>query len=374
MVDDYKMEKQESSQQEMIKAFVDEHLASSIVRELYGFRVRKVKELNGYDDRNFHVELDNGCENSYVNDICSSGYTLKVINKTDSQDTGFIDAMDCVLFNCHQKGLHVPVPVRNKSGNLWSLKLIPDKSNNLNAHVVRLLTYLPGITVCQVPYTPSILFQWGKLLAQFHISLKDFSHNAIKERKILWSLLCVPKILEVLPCIDNKERRCLVNDVVKLFKKDVLDCLEDLPTGIIHGDFNEQNILVRKIEEDYEVYGILDFGDLHVAPVIFDVSNMLTYTMLDCKTMDTNEACGHALAGYVSVLPISDRERKILRICILARLCQSLVLGAYTYSLDPSNKYALTSARTGWNVLQKLWNTTEQQLHDTWQSITEKYN
>lgn len=65
----------------------------------------------------------------------------------------------------------------------------------------------------------------------------------------------------------------------------------------------------------------------------------------------------------------------IFQTCISARLCQSLVMGAYTYSLDPGNSYLLTTASRGWTVLNKLWNeTTDEQLENIWRNVFKQYS
>lgn len=45
----------------------------------------------------------------------------------------------------------------------------------------------------------------------------------------------------------------------------------------------------------------------------------------------------------------------IFQTMVASRLCQSLVMGAYTYSLDPGNEYLLTTAKTGWGLLERVW-------------------
>ena len=79
------------------------------------------------------------------------------------------------------------------------------------------------------------------------------------------------------------------------------------------------------------------------------------------------------LAGYTSVLALPEVERALLRVCVAGRLVQSLVLGAYSYSLDPTNDYLLTTARRGWCVLHALWDTPPDTLHVLWADIGKSY-
>ena len=60
--------------------------AMQLVESLYGFTVLDVRQLDGYDDRNFYVgvSLENH-SNPHVERICQHGYVLKVTNSIDSQ-------------------------------------------------------------------------------------------------------------------------------------------------------------------------------------------------------------------------------------------------------------------------------------------------
>lgn len=57
----------------------------------------------------------------------------------------------------------------------------------------------------------------------------------------------------------------------------------------------------------------------------------------------------------------------------MARLCQSLVLGTYTHSLDPKNDYLLLTQKSGWKILEELWNKKDQEVLDLWTSKSDEY-
>lgn len=60
--------------------------------------------------------------------------------------------------------------------------------------------------------------------------------------------------------------------------------------------------------------------------------------------------------------------------CIAARLCQSLVLGAHAATLDPTNKYILTTSENGWDLLEKLWSSPEVDLLKRWKNTAQNFN
>ena len=63
-----------------------------------------------------------------------------------------------------------------------------------------------------------------------------------------------------------------------------------------------------------EVVGLIDMGDIHSAPYIFEVGMAAMYMGLECKTMNQLDAPAHMLAGYLSSRNITDKEFSILKV------------------------------------------------------------
>lgn len=152
--------------------------------------------------------------------------------------------------------------------------------------------------------------------------------------------------------------------------------------GVIHGDYNEQNIVVKpteatkdlpESERDYCVAGVIDFGDMNESYYIFEVAIAIMYMMVESKVVDPMLAGGHLLAGYLLQRSLNVTEWEVLKTCVAARYCQSLVMGAYTYSLDPGNEYLLVTAANGWPQLERLWNTPTEQLYASWREVIASY-
>lgn len=49
-----------------------------------------------------------------------------------------------------------------------------------------------------------------------------------------------------------------------------------------------------------------------------------------------------------------------------ARLCQSLILGAYSIEMDPKNEYILVTSKPGWIMLEEIWKTPKEKLFLKW--------
>lgn len=155
-----------------------------------------------------------------------------------------------------------------------------------------------------------------------------------------------------------------------------------ISAGVIHGDFNEQNIIVqaRPGQEDvpddqkqYEIHGVIDFGDAQYTYHVFEVAIAIMYMMIESHVIDPLLVGGHVLAGYLKERELNESEWKALKVCIAGRFAQSLTMGEYTYSQDPGNEYLLVTAKNGWKRLRELWNTPEDHLYAGWKDIIESY-
>jgi hydroxylysine kinase len=124
-------------------------------------------------------------------------------------------------------------------------------------------------------------------------------------------LAAVPKLDEFVNVVDES-RRGMVEDVIDKFKQKVLTKLDEFPQQMIHGDFNEQNILVNKDSNgEYKIAGILDFGDTQHSCLLFELSIALTYIMLITGEIETG---GYFLAGYKMNRLIPENEMNVLKV------------------------------------------------------------
>lgn len=208
--------------------------------------------------------------------------------------------------------------------------------------------------------------------------MANFTNPTIRNKTLSnWSLQNVPQILPYLHVIPSEERRDFIIKFVAQFEQEVLAKKDQLVHSIIHNDLNEQNILVQKqLEHGTEVahvYGIIDFGDVEYAPVLFDLGILVAYIMLICECVDpVLVAPNLVLRGYTQTITnnarfmLSRQDIGRIFICAKARLCQSLTLGAYTHSLYPDNDYLLATAKQGWKLLQRLATVDSDDLVENW--------
>ncbi|KAM7351750.1 hydroxylysine kinase isoform 1-T3 [Cochliomyia hominivorax] len=346
---------------------VDNEIVESLLRRLYGITIGDIKELISYDDRNYLVKEDPNIKNPLIISHWPHGYVLKILNSLDSKKIEFVDAQNQLMLYLSKQHIQCPKPIANVNGKYYSVESINGKE-----HVVRLLEFIPGKMFHEVPITNYLLYQSGEYLAKIVKALKNFQHEAYNTHKSTWQLQSVPSLNEFLYVLQDHSRKEIIEEVIHSFETKVLSQLNTFETQIIHGDFNEQNIIVEPAGEgnNYKVKGIIDFGDTSKSPVLFEVGIALTYMMLQAKSLESG---GIFLAGFESIYPLTSDIKQYLKHCVAARLAQSLVMGAYTHSLHPSNEYVLVTQEEGWKLIEQLWRHEFESIDDLWRTAADKY-
>lgn len=172
--------------------------------------------------------------------------------------------------------------------------------------------------------------------------------------------------------LKDHSRKEIVEEIIHSFETHVLSQLSNFEMQIIHGDFNEQNIIVEPSDcaTNYKVKAVIDFGDTNKSPVLFEVGIALTYMLLQAKNLESG---GSFLAGFESVYPLPSETKSLLKYCVSARLAQSLVMGSYTHSLHPSNEYVLVTQEEGWKLIEELWRNQFETIDELWRTAADKY-
>lgn len=337
--------------------------AIHIAETLYGLKGITGRELNGYDDKNFHIQFQQLPEvnNPYIQKW-PHGYVLKVMNSHDSKNTDLVEAQNLLIIYVGQSGITTPQPQRNVNGEYYSVETFNKSLHNV--HIVRLLTYEDGTLLKDVPCSDKLFYNVGKYIANLDLTLQGFKKEIYNSQVSIWMLKNAPCILEFLYVFSDDKKVSMVNKIIREFKEQVLSVADNLKSGIIHGDFNEQNILCNKdINGEWYVCAVLDFGDAHYSAYVFELAITMCYMLIQSNNLETG---AQVLAGYYSINPLSSEELLLLKLCICTRLCQSLVLGAYTYHQDPKNDYVMYTQEKGWTLLNQLNEISQDELCKIW--------
>ncbi|XP_064641873.1 hydroxylysine kinase-like [Lineus longissimus] len=370
---------------ECIRSSISETQARDLAKRLYGLTVTSIRQFNGYHDRNFYLTVDQDCSNPHIDEVLPHGYVLKIINTLDSKTPEHLDAQSSLLRHIHAKMPGCcPLPVKNVDGNFSSLETILQGGQNGTGtqHIVRLLCFIPGVVFHQMPQPDyDIYYDAGQFLGRLDIAIKDFSSPAFEARFNCWSMYWVPNLKRCTYAVRDPKRRALAAEVIEEFVAQVIPNYNKLQKGTIHGDFNEQNVLVTPkdgmdnadptTETKYKHIGIIDFGENANACYVFEIGLSMMYLSTCSRKLDFIEAGGHLLAGYLTHMTLSDLEFDLLRTVVAARYAQSLVLGEYFYSLE-KNEYCLSTSSAGWLQLEKLWETPKEKVMEIWSMIIEQ--
>jgi len=211
----------------------------------------------------------------------------------------------------------------------------------------RVFEFVPGIPWGEAdPATPQRRAQVGRCVARIAYALAPVAHGASR-RTHQWDLTAVTaqrdKISLVAP-----ERRHLVDQALALYVASARPYLDALPHSVIHGDLNDENVLVS----GDRVSGLLDFGDCLYNPTVCDLAIALTYLVFD--EPDPLEAAAEIVAAYHGIRPLSVPEVEMLFPLIVGRLANSVLIAAARRRIDPDRTSWFVTEPRAWRALERL--------------------
>ncbi|XP_024135123.1 hydroxylysine kinase [Oryzias melastigma] len=334
-----------------------ESQVSEMLQRLYQLTSSEIRSLPSYDDQNFYVAAVEGGE-----------YVFKIMNSEDSKNPAIIEVQTYAMSFLCQNGLPAQTALPTVSGQEISLEEM-DCGFGLQKYLVRLLTYLPGVTISKVPLLPNLLYETGKMAATMDTVLQKMEHpniGILQREGFIWSLSNVPLLEAYIGPLDGDPLQELVKSIIHHYKTSVEPKRPHFRTCINHGDFNDLNVLVQANENgDYKISGILDFGDMNYGYYIHELAITIMYMMTEHP--DPVQVGGPVLAGWESVIPLNEVEKECLYLLVMSRFCQSLVLARYSVTLHPENaEYLMITSRKGVDILKKLWKLGKEEVEKVW--------
>ncbi|XP_053695338.1 hydroxylysine kinase [Sabethes cyaneus] len=351
-----------------IRPIVTDEDVRKLAERLYGIIILEMCELNSYDDKNYLIQADRLIKNPILKTVSTNGYVLKIANSLDSREELFFDGQTQVMQRLRDRGISCPTPVPNIFGKYHSVETLGESK-----HVVRLLEYLPGKVFHGVPHPDRLFYQAGMFIARIDSALKGITHEGILERQSVWMLDNFLQLEKFLYVIKDEQHKDIIEQVLVAYQKQFVVNQDQFERAVIYGDFNEHNIIVSRKDgnaKDYDIAGIIDFGDVCHSYYVFELAIAMTYMMLESNDLDTG---GLVMAGYSMLRMIPPHEKAVLKMAIAARLCQSLVLGLYTSTVDEQNKYILSSQARGWSLLEALWAEKDKDILERWEKVSEQF-
>lgn len=283
----------------------------SAIRSVSFYEKKKKKKIFFRQLNNLYKYLSffRNIKNPIIPNAWPHGYVLKVVNSLDTKKVKFFDGQTQLLLFLRQQGIECPKPVMNIFGKYHSIEKIGEGN-----HLIRLLEFVPGKVFNQVLKTNHLYYQVGEFTAKIDLALKRFTHDAYQSHRSLWMLESLPQLSKFLYAVGDTKRQTLVQEVMNEFNEHVLSHIDEFGKGVIHGDFNESNIVVTKPTPDsdeFRVTGVIDFGDTCYSLYVFELAITIAYMLLQSSELAT---AGYVIAGYQEIRIIPENERKVLKV------------------------------------------------------------
>nr|XP_046246629.1 hydroxylysine kinase-like [Scatophagus argus] len=339
--------------------------ATELTRQLYGVTVTEISTLPSYVDQNFLMVDEEGGK-----------YVMKIMNSEESKNSTLLEVQTHAMSFLRKHGIPVQRSIPTLKGEVMSMEEI-DCGHGVQTYCVRLMTYVPGKTLAESPVTTQDLYHVGKLAATLDKTLQQLESlhlDVLEKDDECWSLSNIPLLVDYLSVMDGDPLQEVIQAVIESYNSHVQPKISSFKKGIIHGDLNDLNIIVTPVDSGrHEVSAILDFSLLMTDCYVFELATAIAYLMLE--NPNPLDVGGALLAGWESIMVLSDDERDSLFLLVLGRLCQSLVYGRYNVKIYPDNeKYLLTTAKSGTRLLTKLWEMGKQEVERKWFSDTNMFS
>ena len=264
---------------------------------------------------------------------------LKIATDPDA-DVALEEAM---LARLASAGLPVPASRPDASG---------ERVVALHGRSARLQAFLPGTPWRDVPASAALGRRIGALLARAHAALVGFEH-AGADRTHAWDLARPGQHAPKLSAVGDAARRDALARVLAEHAELVAPALASCPRGVLHGDANDENVLV----DGDEPTGLIDLGDALRGALVVDLALTLAYAAqhgaLAAGAANLPLAAA-VVAGYHAARPLTDAERPLLFPLLRARLAVSALIGAQRRADAPAHATWYSHEETTWRTFDSV--------------------
>ena len=351
-----------------------------------------ILQLESYDDANFYLRA------SKIKDLAEnpekteeSEFLIKFYNAVESDNSEMLKGISLLLntvssysgdsLSCDFVHPTVPRPIlietilsadctSNVDVNDVAFSMISSASNHTSKQytAARLFHWVPGTILNKAGTltTSKLIVNLGYSLGSITNSLRGFDHPSF-HREHAWDLQNFPSTYATFSTyIDEQDIKEFVDEVFKRFNEIIIPISDKLERSIIMGDCNDANVILN--HEMTAVTGIIDFGDAVYTWSVNEIAIAMAYALLTTYGKQEPLKCVACLfGGYTYAtqqfrimggnIPINNEkseELESLHTLICMRLCVSIMIGAYSISMDPSNEYLKLHSNPAKETLRAL--------------------
>jgi len=267
------------------------------------------RRLAGERDQNFRLRLDDGRQ-----------FVVKIASPVE--DRALVDYQVQALLHIASRDRDLPTPrILPATDGRPVCELV---SPTGETHAVRVLSWVPGVPLGSMPsLSRGAVHSTGQLQGRLCRAFADFTHPA-QHHFMPWDALnglVESPALRVGYMPAALERAC--EPVFERLEQESLPRMRALPAQVIHNDAHRGNVMCDPGDASV-VTGVIDFGDLAFRPLVTDLATSLTSFI--GHDLDGVDVAATLVAGFRSVLPISDEQLSLLYDALLTRAILSVQL------------------------------------------------
>ena len=332
--------------------------AERIAREHYGLVV-SASSLPGERDSNFRLRTAEGSSGTPLGGTSLGGageFVLKIQDVATDADSN--DCLVAVLDHMAEQDPGLPVP-----------RLFPTQSGEAVGRFSRdgvdfaacLVSFLSGRLLAESSPNAVLLQNVGATLARVDRALQGFFHPSLT-RRLAWDVRHLGELVEFSGAIESASLREAVEKIAGTFR----DCqprLRGLRSQAIHGDCHAGNLLVDA--QGQAICGILDFGDMIHAPLIFEPAVAMSELLTEAAA--PLDSVASVLQGYAQSRTLQADEVELLYDIVTARHATTLLVHAWRRQYDPPGARSLDAASAhAARSLQGMLSEDRQVLSRSW--------
>ena len=234
-----------------------------------------------------------------------------------------------LLLHIHTKGNFsnkYSQPVESKHGKYVDVLNVDGKES-----IIRLLTYIPGTLLYDVPWTAELAASLAKEMVEMLTLFEDA--QPIQRPEFIWKIENYHFLKDKLTFVEDEEERKMAQELISRYEEHAVPHQHQLRSQVIHGDMNEINILT----DEKKVTGVIDFADSSYSQLVNEVAIAMYYAGYH-KDNFLEESC-LLLKQFHKLKPLKDEEIRALFSAIGIRSCMGRINFFETKAQFPDNQY-----------------------------------
>ena len=294
--------------------------AETIASTHFGLDARATL-LSSERDRNFRLI-----------DAAGQSWVLKVTNAGEAPETTVFQTRALLRIAQLDAGLPVPGIRLSRAGQPVEWLTLANGTHC----AVRLFSFLEGQARYASVQSAAQRGAVAAALGRLDRALAQVEAPRVEFKPLIWDIAHATQLWPLVHAVEDKARRALCDKYLTRFERHVVPLLPHLRRQVIHNDFNAHNILVDP-NDPRHVAGILDFGDMVMAPLVNEVAVAASYEL---STPDAPlSRIAEFVSAYHAVLPLERQELDVVHDLIATRMVATISITEWRAKRYPANRH-----------------------------------